>query len=88
MIAGLEKAMQNGAALQADKLKGQMNFFGQLPTENDYANKNDTQRQSDDMKLLKFVESNFDNHNPDYDSLKGVQPPEVKWVAGSNVLNS
>ena len=57
-------------------------------TENDYANKNDARRQSDDMKLLGFVESNFDNHNPDYDSLKGVQPPEVKWVAGSNVLNS
>jgi len=57
-------------------------------TENDYANKNDARRQSDDMKLLEFVESNFDIHDPDCDSLKGVKPPEVKWVAGSNVLNS
>ncbi len=57
-------------------------------TENDYANKNDTQRQSDDMKLLKFVESNLDNHDPDYDVPKGVKPPEIEWVAGSTVLNS
>ena len=57
-------------------------------TENDYANKNDARRQSDDMKLLEFVKSNFDNHVPDYDVPKGVKPLEVKWVADSNVLNS
>ncbi|MBN1393048.1 MAG: DNA polymerase III subunit alpha [Sedimentisphaerales bacterium] len=28
MLAGLEKAMQNGTTLQADKQNGQMNFFG------------------------------------------------------------
>jgi len=30
MIAGLEKAMQSGSQLQADKQSGQLNFFGQL----------------------------------------------------------
>ena len=30
MIAGLEKAMQNGSRLQADKQNGQMNFFSQM----------------------------------------------------------
>jgi len=29
MMAGLEMAMENGASSQADKIKGQMNFFGQ-----------------------------------------------------------
>jgi len=29
MLAGLEMAMENGASLQADRLKGQMSFFGQ-----------------------------------------------------------
>ena len=42
MIAGLEKAMQIGAGAQADKLKGQMNFFGQTAQEPDYTH--DAQR--------------------------------------------
>ncbi|MHC4726062.1 MAG: DNA polymerase III subunit alpha, partial [Planctomycetota bacterium] len=29
MMAGLEKAMENGTSVQADKIKGQMSFFGQ-----------------------------------------------------------
>jgi len=37
MMAGLEKAMQIGASLQADKQNGQMNFFGQMAEENDYS---------------------------------------------------
>jgi len=37
MIAGLEKAMQNGSRLQADKQNGQMNFFSQMSQKNDYA---------------------------------------------------
>ncbi len=37
MMAGLEKAMQNGAGLQADKQAGQMNFFGQMTEETDYS---------------------------------------------------
>ena len=36
MIAALEKAMEVGAGLQADKLSGQMNFFGQMAPETDY----------------------------------------------------
>ncbi len=54
----------------------------------DYANKNDAQRQSDDIKLLEFVKSNLANHDPDYDNRKRVVPPKVEWLAGSNVLNS
>jgi DNA polymerase-3 subunit alpha len=42
MIAGLEKAMQIGAGTQADKQKGQMNFFGQTAQEPDYTH--DVQR--------------------------------------------
>ena len=37
MLAGLEKAMQNGAELQDDRQKGQMNFFGQAGGESDYS---------------------------------------------------
>ncbi len=38
MMQGLEGAMHNGAALQADKQKGQMNFFGQMAGGDEYAN--------------------------------------------------
>jgi len=37
MAAGLERAMENGAGLQADKQAGQMNFFGQMKGGNDYS---------------------------------------------------
>ncbi len=37
MMAGLEKAMEVGASLQSDKVSGQMNFFGQMTEETDYA---------------------------------------------------
>ena len=37
MMAGLERAMENGAGLQADKQAGQMNFFGQMAGGNDYS---------------------------------------------------
>jgi DNA polymerase III subunit alpha len=40
MMLGLEKAMQNGAGMQADKQAGQMNFFGQMPSGNDYSKDN------------------------------------------------
>jgi DNA polymerase-3 subunit alpha len=36
MMAGLERAMECGASLQLDKLKGQMNFFGQMAAEDKY----------------------------------------------------
>jgi len=36
MIVGLEQAMQSGATLQADRAKGQMNFFGQMAGDDDY----------------------------------------------------
>ena len=38
MMAGLERAMESGAGLQADKQAGQMNFFGQMTGGNDYSN--------------------------------------------------
>jgi DNA polymerase-3 subunit alpha len=37
MMVGLEKAMEIGTSLQADKHNGQMNFFGQLGGEADYS---------------------------------------------------
>jgi len=37
MMIGLEKAMETGASLQSDKVKGQMNFFGQMSGQIDYA---------------------------------------------------
>lgn len=37
MMMGLEKAMETGASLQSDKIKGQMNFFGQMAGGTDYA---------------------------------------------------
>jgi len=46
MMAGLEKAMEFGTSLQADKQKGQMSFFGQMTEESDY---------SQDLKCLPDV---------------------------------
>jgi DNA polymerase-3 subunit alpha len=37
MMVGLERAMETGASLQSDKVKGQMNFFGQMSGQIDYA---------------------------------------------------
>jgi len=37
MMAGLERAMESGAGLQADKHAGQMNFFGQMAGGDDYS---------------------------------------------------
>ncbi len=37
MMAGLERAMENGASLQSDKVAGQMNFFGQMAGGTDYS---------------------------------------------------
>ena len=59
-----------------------------VETARDYANKTDAQRQSDDNKLLEFVKSQLASHDPDHDNPKEGLPPAVKWVAGSNVLNS
>ncbi len=37
MMAGLEKAMEIGSSLQADRSSGQMTFFGQVKSEADYS---------------------------------------------------
>ncbi len=37
MMAGLEKAMEHGSSLQSDRQAGQMNFFGQMAAQIDYA---------------------------------------------------
>ncbi len=37
MMVALERAMEVGASLQLDKINGQMNFFGQMVQETDYA---------------------------------------------------
>jgi len=37
MMEALERAMEVGASLQLDKINGQMNFFGQMTKETDYA---------------------------------------------------
>ena len=56
--------------------------------ESDYLNKNDAQQQSDDMKLQEFIESRLAIHDPNHDNPREIDPPEVEWVAGSNILNS
>src|SRR4030042_1704622 len=40
MMAGMEKAMEIGSSLQADKSAGQMSFFGQVTKETDYSQDN------------------------------------------------
>jgi hypothetical protein len=54
----------------------------------DYSNKNDAKRQSDDIRLYEFVKSNLANHDPDHDNPRDVPPPALEWIAGSEVLNS
>ena len=40
MMLGLERAMQNGSCLQADKQAGQLNFFSEIPSEADHSKDN------------------------------------------------
>ncbi len=56
--------------------------------ESDYLNKNDARQQSDDMRLQEFIRSNLARHDPDHDEPRKNDPPEVKWTAGVNILNS
>ena len=61
-----------------------------IPAEvaDDYSNKNETQQQSDDTNLQDFVSNKLSNHDPDHERPGDQQPPEVEWIASSNVLNS
>jgi len=54
----------------------------------DYPNKTERQQKSDDEKLIQFIKLNLENFEPNHDSPIEVVPPEVKWIAGSNILNS
>ena len=53
-----------------------------------YSNKNETQQQSDDTNFQDFVRNKLSNHDPDHERPGDQQPPEVEWIASSNVLNS
>lgn len=57
-------------------------------TVDDYQNKSRRQQENDDRKLIQFIKLNIQNFEPDHDNPTGMEPPEVKWIAGSNVLNS
>jgi hypothetical protein len=54
----------------------------------DYQNKRERKQKSDDEKLIQFIKLNLENFEPNHDSAIEVGPPEVKWIAGSNILNS
>ena len=57
-------------------------------TIDDYENKSDTVRAQDDEKLKQFIAGSLKKFDPNHDAPKDMPCPEVKWVAGSNVLNS
>ena len=54
----------------------------------DYIEKSERQQQDDDEKLVQFIKSNLENFDPSHDNPIEIGPPEVKWIAGSNILNS
>lgn len=54
----------------------------------DYKNKSDKVRARDDNKLKQFIVDNLKKFDPDHDTPKEMPCPVVKWVAGSDVLNS
>lgn len=57
-------------------------------TADDYGNKPAERRKSDDLQLQKFIQAKLATHDPDHHRPKSVSPPEVQWVACSDVLNS
>ena len=57
-------------------------------TVDDYINKLELVRARDDGKLKRFIADSLKTFDPDHDTPKEMPRPEVKWVAGSNVLNS
>jgi len=54
----------------------------------DYQNKSERQQKNDDEKLTQFIKLNLENFEPNHDSPIEVESPEVKWIAGSHILNS
>jgi hypothetical protein len=54
----------------------------------DYQNKTEIQQKNDDKKLVEFIKANLENFESNHDKPIEVGPPEVKWIAGSGVLNS
>lgn len=57
-------------------------------TVGDYQHKTELRRENDDEKLIQFIKANLENFDPNHENPIEVGPPEVKWVAGSGVLNS
>jgi len=57
-------------------------------TVDDYQNKSELQRKNDDEKLFQFIKANLENFEPNHNNPIEMGPPEVKWIAGSGVLNS
>lgn len=54
----------------------------------DYDNKTEYQRLSDDKKLKQYVFNNLAHHDPEHGNPHDSAPPVVEWVAGVDVLNS
>ena len=57
-------------------------------TIDDYENKSVVASKSDDEKLKRFILDSFKMFEPDHDTSKEMPRPEVKWIAGSGILNS
>ena len=54
----------------------------------DYRNKPAGRQHSDDEKLKRFIQAQLAKHDPNHNNAQDVPPPEVQWVAGSNILDS
>ena len=54
----------------------------------DYQLKSEKVRARDDEKLRQFLKNNLKTFDPNHDTPREMERPEVRWIAGSNVLNS
>lgn len=54
----------------------------------DYQNKSEEKRKRDDVKLRQFIENNLKYLDPHHNHPREQPPPEVQWIAGSNILNA
>lgn len=54
----------------------------------DYQRKSTLAKANDDEKLCNFVREKMKTFDPEHESSYGTPPPEVMWVADTNVLDS
>ena len=57
-------------------------------TISDYQNKSADGQNNDDNKLIHFIRAKLKAFEPDHENPRSAPPPEVEWIAITDVMNS